>query len=85
MMYVPTEIEFKRFSREIMAWAYAKFCFAGASHEAVGRRPLTEQQQKIYNLARVGWDAASIAGRTGLPVASVYDGLHKIEFNGWKI
>lgn len=85
MMYVPTEIELKRYEREILAWAYSKFCFAGANHEAVGRRPLTEQQQKVYNLARVGWDPASICGRTGLPIASVYDALHKISFNGWKI
>lgn len=84
-MHVPNEIELKRLGREILAWAHNKFCFAGANHDAVGRRPLTGQQEKIYNLARVGWDASSIAGRTGLPLASVYDGLHKIEFNGWKI
>lgn len=85
MMYVPTEIELKRFGREIQAKAYQQFCFAGANHDAVGRRPLTNQQEKIYNLARVGWEPQSIAGRTGLPIASVYDALHKIEFNGWHI
>jgi hypothetical protein len=85
MMYVMTEFELKRHGREVEALAYQKFCFAGADHQAVGRRPLTEQQQTVYNLARVGWEPSSIAGRTGLPVASVYDALHKISFNGWKL
>lgn len=86
MMYVMNEIELKRYGREVLEWAQRIFCFTKeAKHDAVGKRPLTDQQQTIYNLARVGWDASSIAGRTGLPIASVYDGLHKIEFNGWKL
>ena len=50
-----------------------------------GRRPLTDQQQKVYNLARNGWKPKQIANRTGLPLASVYDALHKIKHNGWEI
>ena len=65
--------------------AFALFCFNGISHKALGRRPLTEQQQKIYNLARVGWNANQIVGRLGITLASVRDGMQKIKHNGYKI
>ena len=64
--------------------AYHSFCFKGAlSHEGLGRRPLTEQQMKVYNLARVGWKPANIAERVDVPLASVYDALHSIQHKGW--
>ena len=67
--------------------AFQQFCFQGSTLTAkqIGRRPLTDQQKKVFNLARVGWQPMQIANRTGLPVASVYDALHKIRHNGWEI
>lgn len=86
MMYVPDEMELKRMCRNIEETYTRKFLYTNnAKHDEVGKRPLSKQQKKIYNLARVGWQPAAIAKRTGLPLASVYDGLHKITFNGWKL
>jgi len=84
---VVTELEAHRLPRQLFDEYYHQFCFRGARlrHTDLGRRPLTEQQNKIYNMARIGWEPAQIANRLSIPVASVYDGLHKIEFNGWKI
>ena len=65
--------------------AFAKFCFHGVSHKGLGRRPLSPQQEKIYNLARVGWGVKSISKRLGITLASAYDGLHKIKWAGWDI
>ena len=65
--------------------AFAKFCFLGVSHKGLGRRPLSPQQESIYNLARVGWGVKSISKRLGITLASVYDGLHKIKWAGWDI
>ena len=66
--------------------AYHHFCFKGAKpHPGNGRRPLTEQQEKIYNLARVGWNASQIAARIKIPMASVHDGIYKCSERGWKI
>ena len=68
------------------AVAYHNFCFKGANpHPGEGRRPLTEQQEKIYNLARVGWNPSQIANRLNITTAAAYDGLHKVKNNGWDI
>ena len=67
--------------------AHQRFCFPKSkiSHDGLlGRRPITEQQKKIYNLDQVGWKPMQIAKRLKLPLVSVYDGLHKLRNNGWK-
>ena len=64
---------------------YQLFCFPNATvrHKGLGRRPLTEQQQKVYNLARVGWKRGQIAKRIMIANSRVHDALYKIRDRGW--
>lgn len=47
--------------------------------------PLTERQQKVYNLASVGWDASNISQRLRIPVNSVYDAICKFKHKGYTL
>lgn len=64
--------------------SFLLFCYPGAAMDSGrGRRPLTEQQEKIYNLASVGWKPAEIARRMGKSEPVIRDALAKIKHNGW--
>jgi hypothetical protein len=82
---VRTAAEIKQLWADAEIAAFQAFCHCGACHEDLGRQPLTEQQTKIYNLNRVGWDPKQIAGRLKIPLPSVYDGIKKIRNNGWPV
>jgi DNA-binding NarL/FixJ family response regulator len=66
--------------------AFQQFCYPSETEiKTPDRRPLTEQQQKVYNLVTVGWNASQIAERIKCPVASVYDAIAKIRHWGYNI
>ena len=64
--------------------AYNIFCHKGRKKEP-DLRSLSAQQQKIYNLAAVGWDKNQIAGRLDISVNSVNDALRKIRHWGYDV
>ena len=66
-------------------YAFFIFCFPDANHSKAQKRPLTAQQEKIYNLASNGWKAKQIAKRLDMPLAGVYDSMSKMKHNGWDI
>lgn len=67
--------------------AYEQFCFprGGRPRHKPERRPLTDQQEKVFNLASVGWKPSQIAERMKIPVASVYDAIAKIRHWGYNL
>lgn len=52
-------------------------------HSQLVRRPLTEQQQKVFNLLKVGWRPPEISKRTRISESTVRDMMVKIKFNGY--
>jgi len=54
-------------------------------NEGLPRLPLTETQEKIFNLARIGWTPSQIAGRMGTSAPSIHDAMYKIKDRGWTI
>ena len=86
MMWVPTGAEALQLRRQAEIEAWNKFLFPrGKGHEPPKRqlKPLTEQQEGVYNLVTVGWRPKQIANRMGLPLASVYDAIAKIKHWGY--
>lgn len=70
------------------AEAFQKFCFPRDSDDdqpVIERRPLTEQQNKVFNLASVGWNPSQISERMKIPIASVYDAIAKIKHWGYPL
>ena len=67
--------------------AFRKFCYPNAKHgeNNLQRRPLSPQQESIYNLCRVGWNPKQIAERIDMHESSVRDAICKIRHNGYPI
>lgn len=47
--------------------------------------PLTESQQSVYNLLRVGWNPEQIANRMNMHESAVRDKMAKIKHKGYPI
>ena len=62
---------------------YQRFCL-GRYDEPV-HRPLTKDQQSIYNLARAGFGNKSIAKRMSITAKAVTSQLKEIEYKGWEL
>lgn len=67
--------------------AMQQFLYPNTKHAAdkLRRRPLTDRQKKVYNLAKVGWDPKQIAARMRLAESTIRDALAKIRHNGYRI
>jgi len=68
---------------------FMRFCFPRAdgvqADTGWGRRPLSDRQQKVYNLAKEGWTPRAISRRMGISMPAVHDALVKIKTNGWRL
>lgn len=86
-MWVPTRPEVLQLRHDSERRAWEEFLYPrGKDAPEPPRRalkPLTEQQEGVYNLAAVGWKPKQIANRMDMPLASVYDAIAKIKHWGY--
>jgi DNA-binding NarL/FixJ family response regulator len=85
-MWVPTQAEVLQLRRQAEIEAWDRFLYPREREDASPKRelkPLTEQQEGVYNLVTVGWKPKQIAKRMDLPLASVYDAIAKIKHWGY--
>lgn len=47
--------------------------------------PLTDTQQSVYNLVRVGWEPSRIAKRMSMSESAIRDKIAKIKHKGYPI
>ena len=62
---------------------YQIFCFGKYTHPR--HKPLTEQQNKIFNMKRAKYPTSTIADRLGITEQAVMVAVTEIKAKGWQI